>query len=173
MLEKSITEELKKEFKRRLQDETLSRVLTCIDLLSEEQVWDRPNEHSNSVANLVLHLNGNIRQYILSGIGGREDTRDRDHEFASSKTHSRAELKRIISNTVSEAVEVVEEVRPDMLTRIKPVQCFQESVLSIMIHVVEHASYHCGQISLLTKLMVNMDLGFYAGLSLDQTGGNI
>lgn len=169
MLEKTITEELKREFKRRLQEETLSRIVRCIDLLNEEQVWDRPNENTNSVANLVLHLNGNIRQYILTGIGGYEDTRDRDREFETSKTSNKAQLKDMITKTIADAVEVIEEVRPDMLTRVKPVQCFHETVLSIMVHVAEHASYHTGQIAQLTKLLINKDLGFYKDLPLDQT----
>lgn len=168
MLEKTITEELKREFRRRLQEETLPRILQCLELLSEEQVWYRANASTNSVGNLVLHLCGNISQYILTGIGGAEDVRDRNAEFTADATHDRDRLSNMISSVINAAVDVVEELRPDMLTRIKPVQCFQESILSMMIHVIEHASYHTGQIALQTKLLLDMDLGFYADLELDQ-----
>lgn len=166
MLEKTITEEFKKEFVRRVRDESLVRIHRCLDQLSEEQIWYRPNENSNSVGNLVLHLCGNITQYILTGIGGREDLRARATEFSARQTHNRQQLKEQIEQVVRDAVEVIETVRPDMLRQVRPVQVFQESVLAMMVHVIEHISYHTGQIAWMTKWMTDEDLGFYADLDL-------
>lgn len=168
MLEKTITEELKREFRRRMQEETLPRIIQCLELLSEEQIWYRSNANTNAVGNLVLHLCGNISQYILTGIGGAEDMRERDTEFAAMSSHDRERLSNMITDVIGAAVDVVEEVRPDMLTRVRPVQCFQESILSMIVHVIEHSSYHTGQIALQTKLLLDRDLGFYAGLELNE-----
>ena len=166
MLEKTITEELKKEFVRRVQEESLSRILLCLNRLDDEQIWFRPNENTNSVGNLVLHLCGNITQYILTGIGGMTDLRERDLEFSTKSGISATELGKRISEVVGRSVEVIDMVRPDQLRQVRPVQVFQESVLAMMVHVIEHTSYHTGQIAFITKLIKNEDLGFYAGLDL-------
>ena len=76
-----ITRALKKEVRRRLFEECLPRIEICLNKLSEEQVWWRPNKESNSIGNLILHLEGNVRQWILTGIGGEADNRKRDSEF--------------------------------------------------------------------------------------------
>src|ERR1700740_39439 len=64
-------------------DENTKKLKTCLDELEETDVWKRPNEHSNSVGNLILHLSGNIRQWIISALGGEEDIRERDKEFSA------------------------------------------------------------------------------------------
>src|SRR5262245_32113644 len=65
---------------RKLEDH-FAQIRRCAALLSDEQLWYRPNEHSNSVGNLLLHLNGNIRQWILGGVGGQTIQRNRQAEF--------------------------------------------------------------------------------------------
>ena len=72
--------------REKLKDEYWPRICRCLDSLTEEQIWWRPNETSNSVGNLLLHLNGNMRQWILAPLGGIANTRDRDAEFAERAT---------------------------------------------------------------------------------------
>lgn len=161
---------LKEEFKRRTIEESLLRIETCLDLLTEEEIWRKPNANTNSVANLILHLNGNISQYILSGIGGVKDLRKREEEFTISGGLKKEELFEIISATISKANEVVAAVKSGDLSAEKNVQGFKETGLSIIIHVIEHLSYHVGQITLLTKLSKDVDTGYYKDMDLGITG---
>src|SRR5262245_7522584 len=85
----------------------LARIRHCLDQLTDEQVWWRPAESMNSVANLVLHLSGNLRQWVLAGLGGAPDVRDRPREFAETGTLSKGELQRLLEDTVSEARQVL------------------------------------------------------------------
>ena len=80
-----ITEELIKEVRRRLIEESAPRIEKCLNRLTDDQIWWRPNSESNSIGNLVLHLSGNVRQWIIAGVGGQPDTRTRNEEFKSGK----------------------------------------------------------------------------------------
>ncbi|MCB0637012.1 MAG: DUF1572 family protein [Lewinella sp.] len=148
-------------------EEFTPRIRQCLAELSEEQIWLRPNRHSNSVGNLVLHLCGNIGQYILSSLAGRPDSRERDAEFAARGGLSGPELARRLSTTVDQAVAVIGACPEAELLRKRDVQGFQLSGIGIIVHVVEHYSYHTGQIAFWTKALRDMDLGFYADLDLN------
>ncbi|HAA22856.1 MAG TPA: hypothetical protein DCP28_30350, partial [Cytophagales bacterium] len=86
-----VTEELIAQSQRYL-DECLGRVGRCLDEITEEEVWKRPNANSNSMGNLVIHLQGNITQYIISSLGGAPDLRERDAEFAATEGADKATL---------------------------------------------------------------------------------
>lgn len=148
--------------------ENTPKVEKCVHELSEEDVWQRPNSSSNSVGNLLLHLCGNIRQYVISGIGGKEDIRQRDEEFATKGGLDKAELLSRLNTTVSQAINVLSRVNEQELLQIRSVQGNERSGMSIAIHVAEHYSYHTGQIAFWTKLLKDKDLGFYAGIDLNQ-----
>jgi uncharacterized damage-inducible protein DinB len=148
-------------------EEFTPRILQCLEVLSEEQIWQRPNGHSNSVGNLVLHLCGNIGQYILSSLAGAPDTREREAEFATRGGPGRAELAARLSATVSRAVAVLRDCPEAELLRERSVQGFTLTGIGIVIHVVEHYSYHTGQIAFWTKALRDIDLGFYADLDLN------
>ena len=145
------------------------RIEKCLSELSEEEVWRRPNEVSNSVGNLILHLCGNIRQYIISGLGQQPDTRTRSVEFTVTEGFSKAELLRKLNETLRVADTVIRAVDDESLLRARTVQGFTLTGLAIILHVVEHYSYHTGQIAFWTKQLRNQDLGFYAGVNLDVT----
>lgn len=147
-------------------DENTPRIEKCFDLLSEQQVWQRPNSSSNSIANLVLHLCGNITQYIISSLGNQVDTRQRNLEFSTTKGYNKKELMTLLKKTVDHATKVISECPVKELNRVRNVQGFELSGTGIIIHVVEHYSYHTGQIALWTKLLVDKDLGFYADIDL-------
>lgn len=148
-------------------EENTPRVTRCLMELTEEEIWKKPNMVSNSIGNLILHLCGNIRQYIISGLGEQEDTRQRDKEFSINKLYGKAELLNKLQETVAEAVAIVATTDAESLLTIRSVQGFSLSGVGIIMHVVEHFSYHTGQIAYWTKILKNTDLGFYAGLNLN------
>ena len=145
------------------------RLKNCLERLSKDQIWHKPNENTNSIANLVLHLQGNVRQYIIAGLGRQEDNRNRDLEFSTRNTHTTSDLLSGFNQTVDEACSVIKSLNTEELNTIYSIQGFKLSGIEVIIHVTEHLSYHMGQIALLTKLQTNQDLGFYAGLDLNIT----
>jgi len=147
--------------------ENTPRISKCLDQLTEEEVWQRPNQASNSMGNLVLHLCGNIRQYIVSGLGQQPDIRTRDAEFAALGGISKKELLEKLSSTIREAVAVMRAADEKSLLTTRSVQAYQLTGIGMIIHVVEHYSYHTGQIAFWTKQLRNQDLGFYAGVDLN------
>lgn len=150
--------------------ENLPRINTCFGQLSETEVWQKPVPAGNSMANLLLHLRGNITQYVLSGLGGLPDHRVRDEEFTTEGGYDKATLLQMIAETIQQAVAVIEAATEEELLRVRTVQGFRLSGTGIIIHVTEHLSYHTGQIALYTKMLRNTDLGFYKGIDLNVTG---
>jgi uncharacterized damage-inducible protein DinB len=148
-------------------DENTKRLTTCLDELEETETWKRPNENSNSAGNLILHLCGNIRQYIISSLGKIEDMRERDKEFSADGGYSKAELLEKLISTVEQAKKTIQAASAEELLRKRKVQGYFYSGIGIIIHVTEHYSYHTGQIIFWTKLLKNKDLGFYAGINLN------
>jgi uncharacterized damage-inducible protein DinB len=144
------------------------RVITCLEAITEEQAWKRPNSASNSIANLVLHLCGNMTQYVISSLGQTPDHRDRDAEFSAQGGITRTQLANKLRDTVNRVLDVIADVPEPELLRVRSVQGFSYSGVGIVIHVTEHYSYHTGQIALLTKLFTNRDLGFYSGMDLNR-----
>ena len=167
MLETQITAEIVREVKHRLYGECLARIYSCLHKLTDDQVWWRPNENSNSIGNLILHLNGNVRQWILTGLGGQTDTRKRQQEFDQREKIPKERLWQILNESMQELIPVLDETTPEKLLNKRPVQTFEESGLTILIHVTEHFSYHTGQISWITKMLTSEDLGFYEGIKLE------
>ena len=138
------------------------RIETCVAKLTPEQLWARGAESENAIGNLVLHLAGNVRQWIIGGVGRAEDHRDRDSEF-DARSGSDA-LDRLRS-TVSEAVAVLTALPPEKLGEKRTIQKHWDlTVLEAIYHVVEHFSMHTGQIIFATKLLTGADLGFYGYL---------
>lgn len=164
-------EKIKKEFIKdctRHINEYTKRVKICLDMLSEEQVWQKSNASSNSIANLILHLCGNMTQYVLSALGGKTDLRERDQEFSTEGGYDKNQLFEKLTAVVHSVVEEIQLHDEDSLLTTRTVQGFQLNGLAIILHITEHYSYHTGQIALLTKLMTNSDLGFYKGLDLNK-----
>jgi uncharacterized damage-inducible protein DinB len=149
-------------------DENTTKLKTCLDELAEQDVWKRPNEHSNSVGNLMLHLAGNIRQWIISSLGNAEDLREREKEFAADGGYSKPELAAKLFSTVEEAKKIIRDISTEEILKKRKVQAYFYSGVSIIIHVTEHYSYHTGQIIFWTKLLKDKDLGFYAGVNLNE-----
>ena len=143
-------------------EEGFSRIQKCLSFFTEEELWQRPNQNTVSIGNLILHLSGNVRQWICAGFGAQTDIRTRDHEFAAEGGYSKEELISIIEQTIKDAQAVLKEASPEDLTAIKKVQVYEESGLSIIVHVIEHFSYHIGQITYATKAIKDVDTQYYS-----------
>jgi len=146
----------------------LDRIETCADQLTSEQLWARGSEQQNAVGNLMLHLTGNVRQWILTGVGAAPDHRNRDSEFAARNGVNAPELKAELRSVVEEAVALIRTLPPERLTQIIRPQGYEGSVLAAIYHVVEHFAGHAFQIMFATKLLTGGDLGFYAHLNRAQ-----
>jgi uncharacterized damage-inducible protein DinB len=139
----------------------LPKIEHCLEKLSDEQIWWRANEESNSIGNLILHLCGNVRQWIISGIGFQPDARDRDSEFAQRDLVPRAELLTLLRSTLAEVQATLERVDPSTLLESRKIQGNDVEILEAIFHVTEHFSMHAGQIIMLTKMHTSTDLRFY------------
>jgi len=138
----------------------LPRILNCLEQLSPDQIWWRPNAASNSAGNLVLHLTGNVRQWITSGLGGAADRRQRDREFSERGPLPPRVLASGLRTAVKEACRILRRLSPADLARVYRIQKFQATGLEAAFHVAEHFSHHAGQIILLTKMLTGRDLEF-------------
>jgi uncharacterized damage-inducible protein DinB len=144
------------------------RVETCLGKLTPDQIWMRGAENQNAVGNLVLHLNGNLRQWILTGIGGAPDARVRDEEFSARGGMEPEALGRLLRGAVDEALVIIRSLPPERLTERTTIQGHDVTLLEAIFHVVEHFSGHTAQIIFVTKMLTGEDLGFYSYLSSSQ-----
>jgi uncharacterized damage-inducible protein DinB len=149
------------EARRHLSKDYLPKIERCLERLTDEQVWWRASERSNSVGNLLLHLEGNLRQWVVSGAGNGADARVRDREFAERRHVPREELLDALRAAVSEADDALARLDPAALLETRRVQGLDVTLLSAIFHAVEHFSMHTGQIIILTKLLADEDLAFY------------
>lgn len=140
--------------------ELARKVDGCLARLSEEQVWARNGDHENAVGNLVLHLCGNVGEWIISSIGGASNDRHRDAEFAARGNASREELRERLRTTVSQATTVMAAVTVKRLSDGLMIQGMDTSVLEAIYHVVEHFAMHTGQIIFITKMRTGAPLDF-------------
>ena len=157
------------EIHRRLIGEGQERILKCLDLLSEEEVWFRPNPQSNSVGNLVLHLCGNVTQWLFSTMAEEADRRHRQAEFAEQGPIAKEILKDKVVALMNKADILLKTLREDQLSQTYSVQGYRENGIAILIHITEHFSYHVGQITYFVKAHKNIDTGYYAGQDLNKT----
>ena len=168
-LSQTIHRTLIAEVKRRIITESVPRIKKCLAQLSQEEIWHRPNENVVSVGNLVLHLCGNLRQWVLSGLGNHPDRRQRDTEFAQTEPISADELIQQLDTLMQEVEQVLDQLTPLGLVTTRPVQAYQETGLAILMHITEHFSYHTGQITYYVKTRKNVDLQYYGGQDLNRT----
>ena len=148
---------------RRLR-QNVDRLDKCLARLTDDQIWCREHESENAVGNLLLHLAGNVRQWIISGVGQVPDTRDRDSEFNARSGPARADLLALLRAAVEEACGVIDAVTPERLAAVVHIQKYDVTVLEAIYHVVEHFAMHTGQVIFATKLLTGEELGFYTHL---------
>jgi uncharacterized damage-inducible protein DinB len=144
-----------------LQTEYRIKLRAAVEALPADAVWWRPNEQSNSAGNLLAHLAGNVRQWIISGVGGAPSTRDRAAEFDARSGPAAAELLVSLERTLEEADAVIAKLSAADLATTRSIQGRDVTVLDAIYHVVEHFSLHLGQIILITKLHAPGAIHFY------------
>jgi uncharacterized damage-inducible protein DinB len=138
------------------------KIERCLDRLSDADIWWRPNEASNSIGNLILHLCGNVTMWIVGGVGALPFERHRQQEFDERRKIPAMELRTRLRGVVQQADEVMSAVRPDDLLSRRQIQGYDVTVLEAMYHVVEHFSMHTGQIILISKARGAEDLRLWA-----------
>jgi hypothetical protein len=147
----------------------------AVEPLSLEQIWWRPNDASNSIGNLLLHLNGNVWQWLVASFNGLEDNRDRPAEFSATGDLSASDLLDRLGQTIDEAAKVLGRLNADELLAPMHIQGYTVTGLAAVYQVVEHFGLHYGQIVYITKMQEGRDLGFYSELSGSgrATGGSV
>lgn len=157
----------------RLREDYPVKIVGALAELTEEQVWWRPNEASNSIGNLILHLCGNVRQWLIAGVGGATDTRNRTSEFDERSQLNKADLLAKLQTTLEEVDAVLAQLERELtadetlLQREIVPQGFSQTVLDSIFHAVEHFSYHTGQIVFIAKLLVADRIRFYNDRQLE------
>ncbi|MFN8670334.1 MAG: DinB family protein [Gemmatimonadaceae bacterium] len=143
-----------------------AKLRSAVLAVPADKLWWRPHPSCNSVGNLVLHLAGNVRQWVVSGIGGAPDVRHRDAEFAADGGMDAAELLEHLEKALSEVDAVLARLAPETLGEVRRIQGRETTIQSALYHVVEHFSGHVGQVILLAKMFAPGEIRFY-----DDTGG--
>ena len=149
----------------KLLDQYWPRLRASVESLTGDQLWWRPNDASNSIGNLVLHLNGNVRQWLVASFNQQDDTRDRPAEFAGRDRIPAPALLDRLAATMDEAAAVLARLTPSDLTARYEIQGYHVSGLDAVYQVVEHFGLHYGQIVYITKMLQARDLGFYKELN--------
>ena len=144
-----------------LSEDYLPKIEHCLEELSDEDVWWRANPESNSIGNLLLHLAGNVRQWIVSGVGGAPDERIRQQEFDQQSGITRAELLARLKQVLKDADAALAALDLSHLLETRRIQGNDVVLLEAIFHVTEHFAMHTGQIILLTKMLKGGDLKFY------------
>ena len=154
--------------RKKLLEQYWPRMRRAVETLTDKQIWWRPNPASNSVGNLLLHLNGNVQQWMIASFNRLEDERDRPGEFAAEGELSGAVLLERLSQTMDEAAKVLARLTVADLLATYQIQGYTVSGLDAVYQVVEHFGLHYGQIVYITKAQQGDDLGFYR--ELNETG---
>lgn len=141
------------------------RLCETVAPLSDEQVWWRPNKASNSIGNLILHLNGNVHQWLVASFNREQDSRDRPAEFAASGEATAANLLAKLGATLDSAATVLDRLTAEELLAPYEIQGYHVRGLDAVYQVVEHFGLHYGQIIYIAKNLTGKDLGFYRDLS--------
>jgi len=147
-------------------DESFRMVTIALSKVSEEQVWEKPNASLSSIGNLMLHICGNMTQYGIASLNETKDSRERELEFSTDGGYSKKELMDKLQTTVTQVKSSFNAVSLERLLTTKQVQGFGFSGIGNIVHVVEHFSYHTGQIAFWVKQLNNEQLGFYDGIDL-------
>jgi hypothetical protein len=154
--------------RRKLLEQYWPRLRGCVESLTEEQIWWRPNPASNSIGNLLLHLDGNVRQWLVASFKRLEDNRDRPAEFGAEGGVPASVLLERLGATMREAAAVLARLTEADLLAPCEIQGYHVRGLDAVYQVVEHFGLHYGQILYIAKNLCGKDLGFYS--ELNRTG---
>ncbi len=144
----------------KLLDQSMLKIQNCLEQLSDDQIWWRPQEPLNSIGNLILHLDGNLRQWTIAGIGRADDNRDRPSEFSQRDAIEKKHLSAQLSQTVGEAKELFSSLSADQLLESRTIQEFDVTVLAAITHTTSHFVGHTHQIIYIARLILGSDYRF-------------
>ncbi|MDE0598818.1 DinB family protein [Dokdonia genika] len=148
-------------------EENVRMISIALSKVVEEELWTKQNQSLNTLGNQLLHICGNMTQYIVSGLGGNPDERNREEEFSTEDGFTKDELLQRLLLTVQTSTTIIDDATPENLLKKRKVQGFDLSGIGIVLHAVEHFSYHTGQIAMQVKLVIDQPLGFYEGMNLN------
>jgi hypothetical protein len=131
---------------------SLEKIHHCMDQMSAEDVWWRPFESHNSAGNILLHLAGNVRQWIICGVGQHPDVRNRAQEFSERSRIPKSELLGRLGQTIQEADDVLADLQVDQLLTTRRIQGFEETVLSALMDTLGHLKGHTQELIYITRL---------------------
>lgn len=154
--------------------EYLLRLKKATEQLSHDQIWWKPHYNTISIGNILKHLNGNVTQWIISGLGGKPDLRNRSTEFDNDTKLSKETLLDELTDTIKQSISIIENISDaDLVTPVN-IQGFNTSKLAAVYHVVEHFSWHCGQVTWISKMLLGEEhhIAFYDNNKLN-TATNI
>jgi len=137
----------------RLLQDYPTQINACLDVLSDEDVWWRPDEQANAVANLVMHLSGSNRYYLEQVIGGRDVGRDRAAEFAARGGYSKAQLRDMWNQATRATEGVLDTLQPSQLMHTTDRSGKVTTYAQLLLHVTHHNAVHMGQIVWITKML--------------------
>jgi len=141
-------------------DSACGRIAHCVNQLTDEQVWARPRADMNAIGNLLLHLTGNVRQMIVSSIGGEPDTRDRPKEFAAHEPTPKAELLRKLTDAVTRAKAAINAAGPEELCRVRRVQTNDLTGSQSIVLSAAHFRGHTQEIIHMTRMILGEEYQF-------------
>jgi hypothetical protein len=149
--------------------EAVEKIEHCLNQLGEIDVWWRPFTEANAIGNVVLHLCGNLRQWVISGVGGIPDVRKRREEFAERGAMiKKAELLSRLKRTVAEADEALARCTPDNLLRVRHVQHYDVTGLQAAFTSISHFVGHTHQIVYITRLRLGEKYEFQGLTAADE-----
>lgn len=154
-LPSSITGEVRRNFAQ-----SFKRIEHCIHQLNDDQLWRRPREDLNSIANLLLHLSGNVRQWIISGVGAKPDVRNRPAEFADRSRRPKGQILKILRDTLDEVDALLAHLPPERLMEHRRIQGHDETVLGALLHTVTHFQGHTQEIIHMTRVQLGENYSF-------------
>lgn len=140
-------------FRTRIVKDFPEQIRSCFDVLSDSEIWWRPNEKANSIGNLMLHMIGSTSFYLLQAIGESEFQRDRPAEFSERKQMSREEILQQMDRFLKEIDSVLDRLTPEQMMQTTDRTGKKTTYAQIMIHVMIHLATHVGQIVYITKML--------------------
>ena len=165
-MNENFLEEFKKNALFRL-DESLRMICIALSKIEGEMLWKLPVANGITLGNQVLHSCGNMTQYIISSLGEQADLRERDLEFVVDESKTLDDLIQKLKATVDTSKRTIENATQQQYSKLRMVQGFELSGVGVVLHAVEHFSYHTGQIAFWVKQLTCEDLGFYDGKDLN------
>ena len=154
-------EQVIQELNLRIFDESYKRIEICLQFIDEHDVWQSPNKNIPSIGNIILHLCGNVRQWLLAGLDSQKDIRNRPKEFNQTSSLKKDELLELMYELKEDVTFFTKKMKDELLNENFTIQDFSVTGYSAVSHVIEHFSYHTGQITILTKLCKNVNTEYY------------